>query len=508
MSFSRLTLGSLLLPALMAFALPVGAADTPFGVTLPNPNIPGYNFPEPEPVILGWVNNQPAKSSNIYLHGWGLWTSLNMPSGQSTFGLKNAPVYLTWKSKQELEALTVESVAANGEKAAKQKPAPRQLSLGPVSQHLKFGIRTTLDKAVKAATSTAAEAAPVPAPANGTTPTTPDATVFETVSYSPDASQWILQGGLFKLSTFKALYAQNQKEIPVFPNTAVSLKPVYKVISKNGGHLINGRYYAMPAWPGTPEVTQEIIDNGFPEQSWNAGCVYVDIQNKGPSAAKGTDASCKVPTPDSTYGLGDFVTIPVTADNLSQLKVDGLDVAVGDTLILVAMHVTSREIAEWTWQTFFWTPDPANPPTPSDKAVAAARPLGQLKGAPAHYAASFAYQMIAPNQPVDGGNNVGKPVIGYNPYLESGFNGAVFGVKVPVIDPATKVAWVGQVGVQTNCMTCHAMATVAMAPGAQNYYTTNFWIGRNDPLYNGTVQADFLWSIADVVGSQQAKQNN
>lgn len=506
MSFSRLKLGSVLLPALMALALPVGAADVRHGVALPNPDIPGYNFPEPEPVILGWVNNQPTQSSNIHLHGWGLWTSLNMPSGQSAFGLKDAPVYLTWKTKQELVKRILGAKKANGETAEAENSVLPELALQPLSQHLKFGIRTTLDKAVKAATSAAAEKAPPTK--KGKTPPTPDTAVFETVAYSPDASDWILKNELFKLSTFKALYDQKQKEIAVFPNTAVALKPVYKVISQKGGHLIDGHYYAMPAWPGTPKVTQDIIDNGFPEQDWNAGCVYVDITNKGPSIAKSTDASCNARTADSTYGLGDFVHIPVTAENLSQLKVDGLDVAVGDTLILVAMHVTSREITEWTWQTFFWTPDPANPPSPSDKAVAATRPLGQLKGAAAHYAASFAYQMIAPNQPVDGGNNVGKPVIGYNPYLESGFNGSVFGVKVPVIDPTTKVAWVGQVGVQTNCMTCHAMATVAMAPGAQGYYTTSFWIGRNDPLYNGTVQVDFLWSIADVVGDQQAKLKN
>ncbi len=495
MSFSRLTLGSVLLPVMMAFASPVGAADPSFGVPLPNPSIPGYNFPEPEPTILGWVNNQPAQSSNIYLHGWGLWTSLNMPSGEPAFGLPNAPVYLTWASKQELEMLTQKQVATNLENKALVK---RQLSLGPVTQQLKFGIRSTGHKAVATPTGGTEKAA---AP----TVATPDTAVFETVSYSPDASNWILQNGLFKLSTFKKLYAEKQQEIPVFPNTAISLKPVYKVIAKNGGNLVNGRYYAMPAWPGTPEVTPNIIKNGFPEKNWNAGCVYVDIQNNGSSTAKGTDASCSNPTTDSTYGLGDFVNIPVTADNLSQMQVVDQSVAIGDTLILVAMHVTSREITEWTWQTFFWTPDPVNPPSPSDKVIAAARPLGQLNGAPAHYAASFAYQMIAPNQPVDGGNNLGTPVVGYNPYLESGFSAKVFGMSVPVVDPKTGQEWVGKVGVQTNCMTCHALAAVALQ-GKGTPYATDFYIPRNDPVFKGTVQADFLWSIADVVSAQQQQK--
>ena len=50
-----------------------------YGASLPNPGIPGYNFPEPESTILGWVNNQPADTAKIYLHGWGLWASLTAP---------------------------------------------------------------------------------------------------------------------------------------------------------------------------------------------------------------------------------------------------------------------------------------------------------------------------------------------------------------------------------------------------------------------------------------------
>lgn len=485
----------LTLPTLMVFCAPALAQLPPsLGVPLPNPNIPGYNFPETEATILNWVNNQPAGTSNIYLHGWGLWTSLTMPSGTSAFGLPNAPVYLTWLSKQELVALS--KTTANAKSATETAArAPRTLGLGPATQLLKFGTNSTKDL----------PSVLLKSKKQGNAAVDPDTAVFETVSYSPDAALWILEGRLFLLSTIQAVYNAGQPEIPVFPNSAVSLKPVYKVISTK--NLINGRYYAMPAWPGTPAVTPTILKNGFGEEYW-PGCVYVDTQNSGPSTASGIDPACDGPTPATTYGLGDFISIPVNADNIAQLKVEGqgqADIVIGDTLILMAMHVTSREITEWTWQTFFWTPNPVSPPSPSSATIAGARPLGQLKGAAAHYASSVAYQMIAPNQPVNGGNNNGLPVIGYNPYLEADFKASVFGMSVPVVNPQTGQKWVGQVGVQTNCMTCHALAAVAFQ-GSGTPYATDFYIARNDPAFKGTVQTDFLWSIADVVSQQQTKK--
>ena len=70
----------------------------------------------------------------------------------------------------------------------------------------------------------------------------------------------------------------------------------------------------------------------------------------------------------------------------------------GDIVILVGMHVTSRENTRWTWQTFWWAPDPLNPPAPSSKAVAAHKPKA-LTGAPAHYAMAITYYMVNPKEP-------------------------------------------------------------------------------------------------------------
>ncbi|MFK4985829.1 hypothetical protein ACI4B7_28805, partial [Klebsiella pneumoniae] len=67
----------------------------------------------------------------------------------------------------------------------------------------------------------------------------------------------------------------------------------------------------------------------------------------------------------------------------------------GAIAVLVGMHVTTKEINNWTWQSYYWTPDPENPGTPSSKLAAANRP-SQLVGAAAHYAMCAAYTMLTP----------------------------------------------------------------------------------------------------------------
>lgn len=229
--------------------------------------------------------------------------------------------------------------------------------------------------------------------------------------------------------------------------------------------------------------------------------MYIDSHNTGVSHAKGIDGNCSKPTAQNTYGLADFIHYAVTADNIAQLKSlsSRTKIGVGDYIILMAMHVTSREISERTWQSFFWTPNPARPPLPSDATVAANRP-GQLTGAAAHYAMTIGYQMVAPNQPVDGGKSVGMPVIAYNPYLEAGFGASVFGsppVNPGIYNPNTGKTFVGTLGIQTNCMSCHSAASVPFNGSQHLNYLTNFYLSRTDAAFKGNLQTEFLWSIAD-----------
>ena len=478
---------------LSGIALLSANAPSPLlGVDLPDPQIPNYSFPEDETTVLGWVNGSPEQTAQIYLHGWGLWTSLTMPSGVPAFGLPNAPVFLTWITKEELVAFSQRS----GARAARDS-IPRKLALGTPRQLLRFGLGGR------------AKSGLLPKPlAVGGGVVAPDTSDLETVAYDPTAATAILGGGLFRLSTLTALNAGHAAQIPVLPDTAVALKPVYKAITP--ANLINGRYYVMPAWTGTPPVTLQIQLNGYPETSW-PGFIYVDTQNPGRSTSTGFDATGAGPvdSPNAVYGLGDFVSIPITAANRDQFQVLTGDkqLLAGDFLILMAMHVTTRETTEWTWQTFFWTQNPAQPPLPSGSDIAAARPA-QLAGPASHYAASFAYQMVAPNQPINGGQSVGLPVVGYNPYLEAEFPRSIFGLTRAIIS-SDGSSFLGTTGVQSNCMTCHAAASVVFPGAAANAasYAADFYLSRDDPYFANTVQTDFLWSIADVISDLQSSQS-
>ncbi|POA98894.1 hypothetical protein C2134_09515 [Chromobacterium sinusclupearum] len=477
----RLLLPAALLLSDLAIAHPV---------PLPNPHIPGYSFPESESQLMDWINQQtPANTRQIYRHGWGLWASLTAPSGQSEFDIPNVPVYLTWLTPAEVAALP-----SNPEQLKAQASTPRQLQLRVPRQFQRVpGFQEKLQ----------AKKAELSAKANPSTSDMRDTSVFEMVAYDPAAAEFARKNQLFSKAELTKIYDAGNASIPAFPSNAVTIKPVYKLVSK--ANMIKGSsLYVMPAWPGTPKVTPDIEKNGFSEDKW-PGCVYIDAKNPGKSKADRTDPSCSHPNASNTFALGDFIAYPVTADNVKQfqqLVQDQLkqSVEVGDALILMAMHVTTREITEWTWQTFFWTPNPAKPPLPGNRAAAAARPA-QVAWPAAHYAMSIGYQMVAPNQPINGGKSVGQPVTVYNPYLESDFNAATFTappVNVGIYSPVSKRTFHATVGVQTNCMTCHSGASVQMDSKASAIgYSTNFYIPRNAPMFKGNLQTDFLWSIAD-----------
>lgn len=467
-----------------AFTTPCSADPVP----LPDPGIRGYRFPEPKDRVMRWVNQ--GQAVEIQRHGWGLWTSLTLPSGQSEYGMLDVPVYLTWLSPAEIAALPAPS-----KDAATPAGAPKSKRLFRLERPRQFSHGGRQPRAL---------AAPAPAVAGasaaGTGPVAPDTNIFVTMGYNPAAQAWAQQNDLFSMKALQAIYDAGTgdiRSIPSFPADAVTVKPTYKVIT--AANLVGGRFYKMPAWPGTPPVTPAIEQNGFPETAW-PGCVYVDVGNPGPSSARGVDADCKAgPQPGNTYGLGDFVHFPVTAANIANFdSLLGGSLAVGNVVLLMAMHVTSREIDEWTWQTYFWTPDAARPPLPSSSAIAASRPA-RLKGAAAHYAMAIGYQMVAPNQPATGGRSVGRPVTVFNPYLESDFGADVFGtppVNPGILRPGSKTPYMATVGIQSNCMTCHGNATVLPTNAQKSLpYLTDFYVSRRDPAFKGYLQVDFLWSI-------------
>jgi hypothetical protein len=457
-------------------------------VPLPDPHIPGFRFPEPEATILNWVGtsfsgatpqDQLAAQKSIHLHAWGIWTALTADSGEKFEG-QALRVYDTWYTPADIVSKPAARLLAEVPRA------PR-----PLGRLRQFRVLRKHNKA---------------APMAGET------TVLGFVKYDPSAAEHLVRENLFQTSVLDSLIANGQDTVAAFPVTAVALKPVYaqlpsgKRFDGNPPVMVDGRYYPVQAWPGPPSPP-----TAFPSQDWMTW-VWIDVKGGG----QGNGAVVKVtkPGPPDPSTIKPGVTYPVdqwihfsykdasdvrTINNANkQSNPDAPELEVGDYAVLTGMHVTSREITRWTWQTFWWQPDPDNPPPPSSRAVAGDRP-SQLKGAPRHYACAPAYSMVLPQQPNVGGQNAGESVYAYNPYLEAPFGPTDLPASIPGKSQGKVVA--NDVGVQTNCMSCHAMASYVQGgktPLDGVLYTGDRYVDLQGPQFSGHLKTDFLWSIPDV----------
>ena len=181
-------------------------------------------------------------------------------------------------------------------------------------------------------------------------------------------------------------------------------------------------------------------------------------------------------------------TVPIScfyAFKLSQQDVDALRasppdlVALSDSgvvadnfLVLVAVHVTTKEIPDWVWATFWWDNHGVS------DSRADGRP-GTIGPKWRHFLMENTLSGTTPTEK-DGG-----PKICFNPYLET---------AIPN-------------GVISNCLQCHSKAAYG-PPSRIGAYDLGI-LGRNgstlashrdpDPHYfDNRVQTDFMWSVADA----------
>lgn len=408
-------------------------------VPLPDPGIPGFSFPVPEAEIVGWTEKDDQTAINK--HGWGLWTAVTALTDQEYNGQK-LRVFETWPSPSDItDGLT---------------PTPHTLK--PLNQR---------DR--------------------GEASTHGGENLIGDVRYDPIAAQHIIDNGLLSKAALNKLIEDGQSKIPDFPAAALTLKPIFqKVLQKQ---LVDGRYYKLAAWPGPPGAELPGDNIAFPPKDWKE-CVWVDLQNGGAgngAVDKTCDPKGSSRTANNTYGIENFIHIDIAAPSSpSSLTLD-------EHAILVGMHITTREITRWTWQTFWWSPTPDTPKFPSSKAIAEDRPA-QLQGPARNYVNSLAYNMVFPPQPVTGGKNEGNSVYAYNPWLEAEFGTKTLPDSEPGVFNGRKVP--NNVGMQTNCMSCHARANYNpnKIKNAPDYAGDRYADIKGDE-FAGVLTTDFLWSL-------------
>ncbi len=421
--------------------------------------IKDFNFPEDSNKIYTWLENQ--DTTSIVSHAWGIWAGLTEPTKQKYNG-QSLLVFETWMGVPELAAMSAQGqVSSDVEKTNRtQLSIPKQFVHGRLFAGQKVDTNFT---------------------------------VLETVSYDPSAAHFATSNRLFNQSVLNGYTVKNGiGAVPEFPNTSITTKPTYYagVPSKNG--LIR-----VPVWV-SPNPAK-----AFKYTEWQQW-VYADVNNNQEPNKKLVPVTTSNPTQEqikaATCNVNDFINYKIDrvgADYLNSHQDVGTTPSrqfiEGDYVLLVAMHVTTKEFKNWTWQTYFWCPDPSNPPSPSSKFEAGLRPK-ELKGAASHYAVSTAYAMVWPNQPVTGGSDDNaRPILAFNPYLEGGFGPKVFSLP-------NKFRPDFVYGMQTNCMSCHALSTMT----GKNGYSTNQYIDMMDTsLFKNDVKLDFTWSIQGKINSDK-----
>jgi hypothetical protein len=257
------------------------------------------------------------------------------------------------------------------------------------------------------------------------------------------------------------------RTIPPFPRDSVVVKTVWWPVAKNA-------VSAMPIWDAETNPPRP-TGNGPP--TWPR-YVGIDPTHRSPGADKTRDIvfDGKIERRSHIVGLNRFHyitidqpdTVAIVNGNKELSKLAqasfGRPLAVGDYAVLVGLHVTTKEIDDWVWATYWWHDRPDMGPYAADR-------IGSLTGVWRNFLMSASYDLNLPREK-DGG-----PHTSFNPWLEGRFADGGHGG-----------------GVVSNCMNCHNRAST----GVRSFLP----IYRGDPdltgdsaFAAGSVRTDFLWSI-------------
>lgn len=450
-------------------------------VPLPTNIVPGFKFPEDSAVINGWISNNkfPGSydSASIYNHAWGVWAGLTANSGE-IFAGDTLRVYETWLGLNEVRDEILNNHKDGGCQGTAKKYGRASLSRPKQFGHASRFSQQNTAGFIATTTGNVKPARLFQNPVNE----------WVTVSYDPNAACFATKNELFKTSVINKYYkAGGLGAIPAFPNSSMTIKPAYLVYDNNLA------LFRLPVWKTAPDPAN---DHFFGSAN---SYVFIDKTNKQPAGKKAAPVDSVEKDPvkiaAATINLSEFISITVDQkmaafmnqqDSIQGLAGGGKAIA-GQIAVLVGMHVTTKEISNWTWQSYYWTPDRDQPGSPSSNMAAGLRPK-EIKGAAANYACVAAYVMLTPNNAPNNTPGAG-PMFGYNPYLEGGFGPGVFAGFPNTYNKNYTY------GVQSNCMSCHALAIADTTSGV-GQYTTDQTINLQDTLYFGKqVSLDFAWSV-------------
>lgn len=444
------------------------------------PPKPVRTYPATYPQVQTWIDNN--DSVSIRAHGWDIWESITSRT------LLGQPTWQTWYSGHELFEM------ASGQTRGKARGNRHGLiDFDPRPVH----------------------------PAHRHTPplrTTPDGIpfdqgerVFAFNRFSQSTARYIWRNQLYLWSTLQdTLTAMLMNDTPIALRSVLTspdstdaesfvLKPVFQFIE--GDNVT-----AVPYWAG--EDTSKTYDPGNPVPSRWRQAVAVDptgryqagdsvlmvVNNEPPRYLRVVPLSAfyyvKITRSDSIsfsqFGPinGDFIGLA----NDTSAQAVYMAMRPGNIALLMAMHVTGKEIPNWTWQSFWWAYNPQDPQFGADRPATIRAPWNR-------YNMTVAYSMTNPD---------GSGRIAFNPYLETSLAG-----KIPN-GPGINVDSTAWTGVTSNCMSCHRRAAIgwtsATTPTFPPYGPAMFVADGDSVVFTqpgptpagrvALLKTDFLWSLA------------
>ena len=458
----------------------IANAACPTPQTVPS----GFDYPQKAATVEGWVTS--GDVARTRQHGWNLWAAVNSMVG-------GKPIWQSWCTETQAFAPDP-SVTA---KLGKTEPAVATVPMRKFK--LNNGASTGTDPINFPVSPTYAVPQPVVDRYKGTSclqGTTPDDYALSNgptlqnngdvmvagVIYNQPAYDWIRNNKLYLQSTLNGLIppANQAKQMAAMPDGSIVLKPMMWPVAA-------GQFTALPIW--NDAASDDGVYAGF------------EIQKKWPQAVAVTTTPAAQVIPSSvsflhgvtmngkplgpnTYakprvvGVDRFYNYKPDLSTMAQCDRAILDASAyyaygrmfqqGDYLILVAMHIMTKEQPAWTFQSVWWNDSPGINPNAAD------RPNLSAVDAPGpwrNYLMAATYGI-----PASSGSN--QWPVAFNPYIE-------LAADHPI---------------KTNCMNCHhraawpASSSEYEAPGGPSALDI---FALNNAILNGKIGVDALWSISD-----------
>jgi hypothetical protein len=474
----------------------------------PSPFPDGFDYPKPAREVERWVKDR--NVSRIREHGWYLWAGLNQaaPNG--------SPVWRTWCTSTQAFAqesgqmTTGETYNRPLSMNAKNKANGPTEGNEPINfpDPPYYPVPSSVIEKYKDCYSAQQDQL-----SDGPTFQNNGDIMVAGVIYDDSAFRAIRGRNLYLSKTLNGQLPGGQndppKHVEPLPHESIVLKPMLWPVKGSG-------YTALPVWDDLPPsadedkyIGYEIVGTKKNPKWWRAVAITPNPERgvtrktvKYLYDVYSTDSTCLKPLGPITYEnakvapIDSFYHFKFSKEDLDRM--DPCDRALldasaywaynrqfepGDYLVLIAMHIITKEQPYWTFQSVWWHDQPDKGPYSLN------RPANIPDGPWKHYLLTSTYGI--PQLLGRGGRSDKLPVV-YNPYIE-------LAADHPIA---------------TNCMNCHHRASWPRAPQPGDDktitcpYASYEAAGKHapnaldvfdmeNPIFNGLLTLDSMWAVSD-----------